>query len=631
MAAAAITPAGTDFMAMPPPSLEDFERLVLQRAGLEAVDAALAILDSIDKQYGAIGGVKWQPSHGKTSDTERIEQFATRFSAAFGLLMCDLSFDITPLGIELLLIFHRWIDLLFSASGFRTSEHLLPLLARDAGTGTWTLNGEKLIRYFAIFSPGSAQNIEFEECMNANRSVAAAAFLHYLGTRYCFSERAFAFRERLLEWLPGKLGGVRLGNLSLRKMVEPYMHCSYAMTPSKHAIKADIMAQMRLSCLEAGCPEMAKDRKAEPRKKPTIVVVTEHFPDGHSVYRTHSRSVRALKERFHVVGVCYENQVGPDMTSCFDEMIFYPTEDYLPAVKAVAGEILARDPAILFYLGVGMSAHAIALASLRLAPVQCVSFGHTATTMSPAIDYMILPEDFVGSPNVYSETLLAIEPRAMPYEPRRDAEAEIARTRARKRSEDKPDAKVRVAIPASVMKLNPRFFAALAEMANRAKSEIEFHFFPLAAVGISHVELTRAVHEAVPGAVVHREAQYPAYMELLGLCDFFVCPFPYGNMNSIIDAVRLGLPGICLDGAEAHAHADVAFFARMGLPGELAASTVEEYIAAGVRLADDWQWRKHCRDLALASDLDAAFFKGDETLFCRMMEGLLAKETAHAL
>ncbi len=618
-------------MAMPPPSLEDFERLVLARAGLAAADVAISILDSIDKQYGQMRDIQWQPPRGKASEAERIEQFATRFCAAFGALMCDLSFDITPLGIELLLIFHRWIVLLFETSGFRSSEHLLPLLAKDAGSGAWTLNGEKLIRYFAIFSPGSSQNIEFEECMNANRSVAAAAFLHYLGTRYCFSEKAFQFRERLLEWLPGKLGGVKLGNLSLRKMVEPYMHCSYAITQHKHAIKADIMAQMRMTCLEANCPEMASGRKADTARKPTIVVVTEHFPDGHSVYRTHSRSVRALKERFHVVGVCYRNQVGPDMTSCFDEMIFYPGEDYLPTVKKTAEEILAHDPDIVYFLGVGMSAHSIALASLRLAPVQCVSFGHTATTMSPVIDYMILPEDFVGARDVYSETLLGVEPRAMPYEPRRDAEAEIAQTRARKAGEDKPDSKVRVAIPASVMKLNPRFFAALADIAKNSKSELEFHFFPLAAVGVAHVELTRAVHEAVPGATVHHEAVYPAYMEMLGSCDFFVCPFPYGNMNSIIDAVRLGLPGICLDGAEAHAHADVAFFARMGLPGELATSTVEDYIAAGVRLADDWAWRKHCRDIALSSDLDAAFFKGDERLFCRMMEGLLAKEAAPAL
>ena len=44
-------------------------------------------------------------------------------------------------------------------------------------------------------------------------------------------------------------------------------------------------------------------------------------------------------------------------------------------------------------------------------------------------------------------------------------------------------------------------------------------------------------------AVVHEEPPYEAYAERLAACDFFVCPFPYGNMNSIVDAALLGLPG----------------------------------------------------------------------------------------
>jgi len=612
-------------MALPEPCLEAFEQRVIARGGNGAVDYAVAILEAIDKKYGSIDAVKWTPSRGPMSDDERLEQFSTRFCAAFSQLMCDLSFNLTPIAIEVLLIFHRWIVLLYADSGFKTSEYLLPLLASDPDSDTWTLSGEKILRYFAVYSPGSAQNIEFDECMRANQSVAAAAFLHYLGTRYCFTEKAFTFRERLLEWLPGKLGHVRLGHLSLRKMVESYMHCSYAMTPHKHKIKADIIRQMNIVCKGAECPEMDPGRKPKRGRKPTIVVMTEHFPDGHSVYRTHSRSVRALKERFHVVGVCYSNQLGPGMRSCFDEIIEYPGDDYLLTIKKTAEEILKRDPDIVYHLGVGMSAHTIALASLRLAPVQCVSFGHTATTMSPVIDYMILPEDFIGSPDVYSETLITVPPKSMPYEPRRDAESVIEAARARKEKEDKPAGKVRVAIPASVMKLNPRFFSALADMAKAAENEIEFHFFPLAAVGVAHLDLRRRIADWLPTAVVHPEAPYPIYMDWMGQCDFFVCPFPYGNMNSIIDAVRLGLPGVCLDGAEAHAHADLAFFARMGLPDELGAATIEDYVKAGARLADDWEWRRKCRDLALSSDLGAAFFEGDEKIFCDVMEGLLAR------
>jgi predicted O-linked N-acetylglucosamine transferase (SPINDLY family) len=71
-------------------------------------------------------------------------------------------------------------------------------------------------------------------------------------------------------------------------------------------------------------------------------------------------------------------------------------------------------------------------------------------------------------------------------------------------------------------------------------------------------------------------------------------PFPYGNMNSIIDAFQLGLPGVCLDGIEAHAHADAAFFARIALPAELIAGSVDDYVAAAVKLIDDEAWRAHC-------------------------------------
>jgi hypothetical protein len=128
----------------------------------------------------------------------------------------------------------------------------------------------------------------------------------------------------------------------------------------------------------------------------------------------------------------------------------------------------------MLYLGVGMSADVIALAALRLAPVQCASFGHTATTMSPVIDYMILPEDFVGSPDCFSEQLLTCPPEAMPFVP-------IASRTAvwRGPPAERGDALVRIAVAASIMKLNPRFFDALDRISRTSRSEIEFHFFPL--------------------------------------------------------------------------------------------------------------------------------------------------------
>jgi hypothetical protein len=601
-------------------SLEDFELSVARRNGEEAYRHAMSILSRIDRGFGRIDAVPMQASVDPGNEQVRLERFSTRFTAALGQLVCDEAIPLSPRATASLLLFHRWIDLLFANSGFKTAEHLLIQLGA-ASQGGDKLAGDRLLRFFLLFSPRAENKMDFASVLAANPHMGAIALLNYLGTRYCFTERGHAFRERLLEWLPGKLDNVMLGPIFLRNVAEPYMHCSYAQTPRKHEIKKDLMVQMRRACLEAGCQE-ADLSQPLPAGKPTVVVLTEHFSKGHSVFRTHSRAVRSLRESFNVVGVGGKRMSGPDVEACFDETINYAEGDFFESVRKTADEILARKPAFVFHLGVGMSDHVIALASLRLAKVQAVSFGHTATTMSPVIDYMILPRDFIGSPDVFSETLLLVPPEAMPYTPVTDLDVEAVQARA---AAAKPAGVIRVAVAASIMKLNAPFFAALKVAADAAKTPVEYHFFPLAGVGLSKAHLSQCLETRLPQAIVHAEQPYETYMEALAGCDFYVCPFPYGNMNSIIDAARLGLPGVCLDGPEAHAHADVAYFARLGLPPQLAAKTVDGYSREITRLIDDTVWRDHCHDLAKASDLDAGFFTGDETLFCRAIEKMLAQ------
>jgi hypothetical protein len=288
---------------------------------------------------------------------------------------------------------------------------------------------------------------------------------------------------------------------------------------------------------------------------------------------------------------------------------------------------------MVLHLGVGMSPHVIALASLRLAPVQAASFGHTATTMSPVIDYMILPEDFVGDPACFSETVIGAPAAAMPYCPRADADYEAVRGRgaeARAARAASPGAGVRIAVAASVMKLSPPFFDALARASQEAGVPVAYEIFPLGSHDLGHAALALQLAQRLPMALVHPELDYPDYVERLATCDFFVCPFPYGNMNSILDAVLVGLPGVCLDGLEAHAHADAAYFRRMGFPAALTTTSVDDYVAAIARLASDAAWLDACRHAVAAADLDAAFFAGDAGLFADLVKSLLAVPAATA-
>jgi hypothetical protein len=614
-------------MANPRPSLRNFERQVAGRKHQDALQTAINLLQAIDDRFGRLENVELGLIASDGSDEDIALVFCTRFATAFGQLLTDRGLILEPLDYERLLHHHRWVDLIFSLSGFRSSDHLLPLLTSSEGLDSRQMSfaGVNFLRLLAMLSLNSGIGIDLDEFWRANPVAAALAFLQYISSRYVFLPRAFDFREQLLEWIPGRLNDVKLGSLTLARLPEVYMHCSYAITEKKHAIKIELMQQMRRACLEAGCKEISADASPPKSDRPTVVVVAEHFLPGHAVHRTHSRSIASLRERFHVVGVIYPNPKGTPIEQFFDECIEMPALDYMPQLAYLADQILARKPALVFYLGVGMVPQVIGLASLRLAPIQCVSFGHTATTMSPTMDYFILPEDFVGSRAVFSEKVLALPKAAMPFQPRQ----------FQKLAKAPPDGLVRVAVPASTMKLNPRLFDAIAKIVSRVRTPTEIQFFPLAGTGLPYIELARVVRASIKGAVVFPEAPHETYMARLNGCDLFLCPFPYGNMNSIVDSFRLGIPGVCLDGAEAHAHADTAFFARIGLPLELAAKTVDDYIAAAVKLIDDAKWRAHCQKIVADANLDAAFFEGDASLFCKAIAELIwppsgARDKPHA-
>jgi HMW1C N-terminal/HMW1 domain 2 len=600
-------------------SLAALERLAAEGTHDAAASMALQILESIDRAYGRIEQVDLGGPDQAADDEERAVVFCTRFAAALSRIATNPDFRFSDAGFEAFLLQHRWIDLIFSISGFSTSDHLLPIVGSVAGSDAWSLSAETIIRILPVLSTNSRFDLDLDKWWQANTPAAATAFLHFLGSRTVFRPRAAALRERLLEWLPARLDEVKLGTISLSKAAESYMHCSYAFTPRKHAIKAAIIRQMHRKCIEIGCPEMTQPPPRS-EERPTVVVIAEYFSTNHSVYRTHSQAVRSLRKRFRVIGVLPQQHIDATTAACFDELLPYPVADFATAVRSLATDIAARAPSVVFHLGVGMRAESIALASLRLAPVQCASFGHTATTMSPAIDYMILPEDFVGAPDCFSEKLVTCPKHAMPFVP-------VARER-RRQVAVRDNGVVRIAVPASIMKLNPRFLDALARIAQSSRTPTEFHFFPVAAVGLAHCELARVVRRALPGAVVHPELPFESYMDRLGACDLFLSPFPYGNMNGIIDTVSVALPGVCLDGEEAHAHADAAMFARIGLPPDLVADSVDRYVAAACRLVDEADWRRHCARICIACDLDATFFRGNPDLFCQVIADLVKQSHA---
>jgi hypothetical protein len=593
-------------------SILALEQLVVEHRDAEAIEMVWDILQTIDRNYGRLSDLVLGPSHSGISEEKAAINFATRFAAAFGYLMTDPKLEFSPELFERLIVYHRWIDLIFSLSGFHSSDNFLSLIATDAGDGRRSFADNNLLRFLAMFTMNSAINIDFDQLWRANRAATAVACLNYVSSRYVFSRRGLDIRERLLEWLPTRLPGVKLGTGVLRRLPEMYMHCSYAFTAKKHAIKRPLMEQMRRACLEAGVVEPSTFTPAPRTERATVVVVGEKFYLEHVNFRCFSPAVRSLRRRFNVIGIVSPDPAETPIKDYFDEYVAIPG-DFLPSVRTLATEIIARKPALIWYLGVGPGLAGIALASLRLAPIQCASIGHNASTMSPMMDYFILPADWVGSSECFSENIIALPKAAMPFSPR------LAHDARRKDS----DGIVRVAICASTMKLNPVLFDTIGRIAKDSKRQPEFHFFVGFGIGLAYFELLRVICNKVPHATAHPHSAYDRYMKQLAQCDMFLSPFPHGGMTSILDAFQLGIPGICLDGLEPHAHADAAMFARISLPQELVAKSLDEYVAAAVRLIDDENWRHQCAEIVRNADLDDIFFSGDARQFCKAIEDLI--------
>ncbi|ENZ1913873.1 cobalt ABC transporter permease, partial [Salmonella enterica] len=166
------------------------------------------------------------------------------------------------------------------------------------------------------------------------------------------------------------------------------------------------------------------------------------------------------------------------------------------------------------------------------------------------------------------------------------------------------------AVCASIMKINPNFLLTLAEIQRRSRVVVQYCFWMGFAQGLTLDYLRDAIHAVLPGAEVNAHMPVQAYQTALNSCELFVSPFPYGNMNGVVDAVRQGLPGVCLTGPEVHSHIDEGLFRRLGLPEELIATGYEAYIRAVLRLVEEHDWREILQHRLLDNDVEQVLFEG---------------------
>ena len=595
------------------PSVIRFEQEVAAKNYEAACVELLDILNKIDTNFGGIEGIEIDYPSQLNDELvqDKIKHFCTRVAVAMSELFSDPKLDISEGGAQRFFTLQRWINMIFASSPFVNADHVLQTYNRNpdkTNLSDFHLDNARssLIKFYILYLPESNINVNLDALWNLDPELCASLCFALQSPRFIGTEQSFSKRGTLLQWFPEKLATIEnLNNVPSAISHDVYMHCSYDIAENKHWVKKALNQVIRRHLLQGGWTDRDVTKLGERDGKPVMVVLLEHFHSSHSIYRTHSTSMIAARERFHLIGVGNE-AVDAAGQAVFDEFHLLKGDNIFGKLNELKEICEKNGAAVLYMPSIGMDLTTIFASNTRLAPVQVIALGHPATTHSDFIEYVIVEDDYVGSEKCFSEQLLRLPKDALPYVP-----SALAPQHVEYRLRENPEV-VNIGIASTTMKLNPYFLAALKAIRDRANVKVHFHFALGQSSGVTHPYVERFIKYYLGNdATAHLHAPYDQYLRILHNCDMMVNPFPFGNTNGIIDMVTLGLVGICKTGAEVHEHIDEGLFKRLGLPEWLIANTVDEYVERAIRLAENHQERLELRRHIIENNGLQTLFTGD--------------------
>lgn len=598
-----------------------FEQEVAAKNYEAACVELLDILSKIDTNFGGVEGIEIDYPSQLNDELvqDKIKHFCTRLAVAMSELFSDPKLDISEGGAQRFFTLQRWINMIFASSPFVNADHVLQAYNRNpdkTNLSDFHLDNTRssLIKFCIFYLPESNVNVNLDALWNLDPELCASLCFALQSPRFIGTEQSFSKRGTLLQWFPEKLATIEnLNNVPSAISHDVYMHCSYDIAENKHWVKKALNQVIRRHLLQGGWTDRDVTKLGERNGKPVMVVLLEHFHSSHSIYRTHSTSMIAARELFHLIGVGNE-AVDAAGQAVFDEFHLLKGDNIFGKLNELK-EICEKNGAVVLYMpSIGMDLTTIFASNTRLAPIQVIALGHPATTHSDFIEYVIVEDDYVGSEKCFSEQLLRLPKDALPYVP-----SALAPQHVEYRLRENPEV-VNIGIASTIMKLNPYFLAALKAIRDRANVKVHFHFALGQSSGVTHPYVERFIKSYLGNdATAHPHAPYDQYLRILHNCDMMVNPFPFGNTNGIIDMVTLGLVGVCKTGAEVHEHIDEGLFKRLGLPEWLIANTVDEYVERAIRLVENHQERLELRRHIIENNGLQTLFTGDPSPMSKVL------------
>ncbi|MEE8429156.1 MAG: tetratricopeptide repeat protein [Gammaproteobacteria bacterium] len=265
----------------------------------------------------------------------------------------------------------------------------------------------------------------------------------------------------------------------------------------------------------------------------------------------------------------------------------------------VCTQIRADQLHILVYPELGMEALSVLMAGLRLAPVQCVGWGHPITSGLPTMDYW-LSSDLMEPENGqehYSERLVRLPNMAHCYSKQQHDRVQN-QPPPKQRSDFKlRDDAVLYLCCQSLFKYLPQYDHLLPQIAKRVPNA-QFLFLAIYSVHVSRqfiVRIDRAFAKvglrAQDYCVMLNRQNSEDYLNLNWIVDIFLDNPTWSGNNTTLVAIDCHLPVVTLPTEFMRGRHSYAVLKMLGLSDTIA-NDEQEYIDIAARLGTDENWRR---------------------------------------
>lgn len=378
---------------------------------------------------------------------------------------------------------------------------------------------------------------------------------------------------------------------------------------------------------QAQHPDLVFAPRAE-RASIRVVFVSRHFY-YHSVMKAFEGLICGLDRRRFEVVLLQLGQVRDEVTT---RMAAYAQAHFAAEAPAPwwRERILATRADLLVYTDLGLDGTAQWLAAQRLAPVQCVLWGHPIASGFDSIDYYLGADaaERADAAADYRETLVRLPGLGACFEP---AQARPDPAWVAPRGANATP--VRCLVAQRALKITPRHDRLYARIA-AAVPEAEFHFAPdpdPAVCAELEARLRRSFAAAGVDAAgrlhVGRELPYAGFLALAAACDLNLDTVGFSGGITSLELLGIGLPTITLPGLRMRSRQTAAMLEVLGVP-ELVVDSEDAYCELAIALARSPRQREALRQRILAAR--GRLYQGEAVVaaFAQFLERALA---GHAL